>query len=364
MKLFWVTAMAKYLLVQTAIGDYRQAVLDLLYDLAGDDLLVVCGDVYFDKTTLTRVSFKGKRLLAFNKFFLGRRFLWQIGTFQESLKADSVIIEMNPRIINSWFVPIFRKLLGKKTVMWGHAWPREGKLAQSDYIRNLLRLLADIIVVYTETQKSELQEKMPGKKILSAPNALYRSDEMSVAIGEKRNFVYVGRLVSEKKPMLMIKAFFEYLGRNPEYDGTLVVVGDGPERVACESLVDSSQYRERVVFKGHVADVAQLRSIYSSAFFSLSPGYVGLSITQSFSFGVPMIVAHGENHSPEIEAAVENSNAIFFKMDSVEDLAAVMSEAWRNREFWLAQSDDIVDNCKKRYSADYMAHQLWSAMNV
>lgn len=356
--------MAKFLLVQTAIGDYRQAVLDLLYDLAGDDFLVVCGDVYFDKTTLTRVSFKGRRLLALNKFFLGRRFLWQIGTFRESLKADSAIIEMNPRIINSWLIPIFRKLLGKKTVMWGHAWPREGRFAQSDVVRNLLRSLADIIVVYTETQRIELQEKMPLKNIISAPNALYRSDEMSVAVGEKRNFVYVGRLVAQKKPRLMISAFFEYLERNPEYAGHLVVVGDGPDRVECESLVDSSQYRERVIFKGHISDIDQLRSIYSSSLFSLSPGYVGLSITQSFSFGVPMIVAHGESHSPEIEAAVEGSNALFFKMDSVEDLATVMSEAWRNREYWLAQAGGIVENCKTRYSADYMAHQLWSAMNA
>ena len=46
-----------------------------------------------------------------------------------------------------------------------------------------------------------------------------------------------------------------------------------------------------VIFYGHVSEPSELRSVYGASVASLSPGYVGLSVTQSLGFGVPMIVS-------------------------------------------------------------------------
>lgn len=45
--------------------------------------------------------------------------------------------------------------------------------------------------------------------------------------------------------------------------------------------------------------------VYANALVSVSPGYVGLSLTQSLSFGVPMLIAIDEAHVPEIDAALD-----------------------------------------------------------
>ena len=142
---------------------------------------------------------------------------------------------------------------------------------------------------------------------------------------QRRNFIYVGRLIQEKKPRLLIEAF-ERASRNLPANTRLIIGGDGPERTSLEATCRTCACRDRVEFTGHVSDRHELLKLYSSAIASVSPGYVGLSVTQSFSHGVPMIIAKEEPHSPEIEAAIEGENCVFFASDDADDLALVMEQ--------------------------------------
>jgi glycosyltransferase involved in cell wall biosynthesis len=266
---------------------------------------------------------------------------------------------MNPRILNTWIILIVRKILGKKTVLWGHAWPRNGASSNTDKLRNILRQLADHILVYTDTQQNELLSRMPAKSISSAPNALYSKNDMWVEDQHRSNFIYVGRLVATKKIKLLIKAFY---GSGLHSKGAiLTIVGDGPEFEACKTLIDTLNIGESVLLTGHVSDLNTLRKLYSKSIASVSPGYVGLSITQSFSFGTPMIVSEDENHSPEIEAVRVGFNSEYFTTDSVESLSNVMKSFWINMNSWKAKEKIIIEDCKKRYSTEVMAERILEA---
>lgn len=356
----------KYLLIQTAIGDYRQNVINQLEDQMEGDLQICCGEIYFDSTTKTRINFNSEITKLKNYYFFNRKALFQSGCFFQSLCASNVILEMNPRIINTWLIAIIRRLLCKPVVMWGHAWPREGKYASTDKLRSILRGLATQLIVYTETQKTELKEKEPALTILVAPNSLYSSEQMSFATDTQRDdFIYVGRLVKSKKVSLLIKAFIEFKEKNESNQSCLIIVGDGPERTICNSYLDEhNKYKDFVKFKGHVSNVEQLRQYYSTSISSVSPGYVGLSITQSFAFGVPMIISSKENHSPEIEAALPEVNAVFFESDNVSSLANKLEEAYCKRVTLAAKGIEIVENCKKSYSTDVMAKRLALALRL
>lgn len=354
--------MNKFLLVQTALGDYRQNVLSCICDELGDDFHVLSGREYFESSTLTRVDIGSRLSMVDNLFFWGRRFLIQKGVVAKSVSARSLILEMNPRIGTVWLILLLRKLVRKKTTLWGHAWPRDGRHAKSDTLRNILRSLGDHILVYTDTQKSELRERMPNKSISSAPNALYKAKDMWVQNSSRKNFVYVGRLIDTKKPKLMIKAYSEALTKASL--GDLIIVGDGPERSGCEALVCELGLSENVKFLGHVSDLNILRHLYSESVASLSPGYVGLSITQSFSFGTPMIAADNEPHAPEIEAAIKNVNCIFFSAGDVSDMSRAMLSAWTDRSSWKGKEGEIIADCKARYSAELMASRIIEAFQL
>lgn len=346
-------------LVQTSIGDYRQAVIDLLCARLGDDFKIFAGDEYFDPSTRTRIVCPKNLTPIRNTFLLDRRLLFQSGMFRDAIRARAAILELNPRILSVWVILFVRKLLGRRSVLWGHAWARSGRGARTEPVRHLMRLMADVILLYTESQKKELREKMPRALLIAAPNALYPASKMGLAISpvNPESFIYVGRLVPEKRPVLLLKAFIQALPQlSPR--ANLIVVGDGPERGELESIINSTGVHDRVSLLGHIADYERLRELYGTALFSVSPGYVGLSITQSFAFGVPMIVADNEPHAPEIEAAVDGENALFFAAGSVSALSDALISVSRCPAEWISRREAIVEACRRNYSAEVMADKI------
>ena len=134
----------------------------------------------------------------------------------------------------------------------------------------------------------------------------------------------------------------------------LIFVGEGPSSALLRS--DAERLAPgRVVFEGHVADPDRLSQLYAGALASVSPGPVGLSLTHSLGYGVPMIVARSEPHGPEVEAAVEGENAIFFEPETPEALEAALLEAARDVEAWVSKRALISEYCRHRYSAEAMA---------
>jgi glycosyltransferase involved in cell wall biosynthesis len=222
-----------------------------------------------------------------------------------------------------------------------------------------MRRMARAIVVYTEAQAMELGQRMPATRIIAAPNALYRREEIvHTELQTPRSFLYVGRLVEAKRPLILIEAFLAALQNLPS-DVELVIVGDGPLRPALEALVGSVG---RVRFVGHVGERAELAVLYAHAIASVSPGYVGLAVTQSFSFGVPMLISRDEAHSPEIEAAKEGFNAIFFDGSSSALSHLLVSVATRSDQ-WAAPRVAISEDCAARYCVEKMVAGIEQAVN-
>lgn len=346
--------MSKLVLLQTVATDYRKKLFDTLESNLKNDFILYAGENYFEESVKTdnTISYLHK---INNVYLLDRKFLFQFGIWKESLKAEKLIMEMNPRILSNWVLLIMRKILGNETILWGHAWPRNGKDSKSDKVRQLMRQLGDVIVTYTKTQSEELKEKMPHKKIVFAPNSLYYKNEMFVHNKSGiTDIIYVGRLTKLKKPKLLIEAYVKALKQLPS-EANLIIVGDGEEKDVLHNLVQELKLENRIKLLGHIGDYDQLAKLYSTSLFSVSPGYVGLSITQSFGFGVPMLISKDENHSPEIEAVVQGDNSLFFKTDDIDDLAEKILFFYNEKEMWLKKRKSICEYCKKHYSIESMA---------
>jgi glycosyltransferase involved in cell wall biosynthesis len=282
---------AKIALLQTAIADYRDAFITELSDRLDGSFLIFTGRQYFEPSTQTSavvVALAHTRIVE-NWFLAARRLCWQALDWSSLLRAEVVVAELNPRIISTWFLLLLRGTAGKRTVLWGHAWSRKGSSSRSEPIRHLMRLSASGVLLYTNTQRDELIARYPKfrQKSWVAPNAIYRTAEIMPAgagLELPRDFIYVGRLVNQKKVMLLLEAFLIFLA-NTNAESRLHVVGDGEERWRIEEFLSSSPKRDRVVLHGHRSNLEFLRSLYSKSIASISPGYVGLSITQSFSCG-------------------------------------------------------------------------------
>jgi glycosyltransferase involved in cell wall biosynthesis len=115
----------------------------------------------------------------------------------------------------------------------------------------------------------------------------------------------------------------------------------------------------RVDFLGHISDLDHLRSLYSESVVSVSPGYVGLSLTQSLGFGVPMLAADNEPHAPEVELLSDETGA-FFAAGDPDSLAAQIIDAYRAPTRWDGQK--LVETVRSRYSSTAMAEGFARAL--
>ena len=344
--------MKKLTIIQTVAPDYRNLFFQRLKDVLKDRFELYAGNESFETSIKTQSKIHKE---VKNHFLWKRKFLFQTKIWHLLFKDDVIVLELNPRILSNWLFLIIRKILSKPTVLWGHAWPRNGKKAKSDILRHWMRKLGDKIIVYTHRQKKELQEKMPGKEIEAAPNALLKSSSMQTEQNATaKDLIYVGRLVAAKKVYFLVKAFHHALNLIPD-DAKLFIVGDGEEKEKIQQYINRHNLSNRIQLLGHISDYKTLKKLYTHALFSISPGYGGLSITQSFGFGVPMLISKTENHSPEIEAVKEGINALFFKTDNLDDFARKLQMIYQEREYWLKKREKIVDFCQKNYSVEAMA---------
>ena len=143
---------------------------------------------------------------------------------------------------------------------------------------------------------------------IAAPNALNPAGDMYWSPGSRRrDILYVGRFVPAKKVALSVEAF---ASADLRAGIRLVLVGDGPERSPLIAAIESHALSDRVAMGDYADDLDTLRTYHSTAIITVSPGYVGLAAIQSFVFGVPMVVAAGEPHAPEIEAVRSGFNAL------------------------------------------------------
>jgi glycosyltransferase involved in cell wall biosynthesis len=350
----------KFVVAVASLGDYRARVVRELRSSLGRSLTIYAGAPPYD-TSIRLMNYEAEGIVPLENRYVGSNILLQRVPLIALLRADCLILDLNPRVPHVWLIAGIRRMLGRPTMLWGHAWPRGGPGAKSDRVRGWLRKLATGLVAYTESQAEGLRARHPGKFVVAAPNALYSSREMAFQTeGRRFRILYVGRLVADKKPGILIDAFEKMAESAPGI--VLTFVGDGPERQSLEERIARSPFQDRIEMAGYISEFEKLRPIYAESIVSVSPGYVGLSITQSLAFGVPMLISRNENHSPEIECAKEGFNSEFFETDNSESLAKALLAFVRDADTWRKRGSEIASDCARRYSVERMAQGLMQAL--
>lgn len=350
-------AVGMYLAVLPA---YRQSCIEILENTLEGDLRLFVSDRHLDRSVKSGVKVPGLRMVRMIRL-LGGRVFFQIGHLREALALETLIVDLNPRSITAWVMLVSRRVLKKRTLVWGHLHPRGGAETRTAAIRHVMRQLASGTISYTYSDQEEARRELPGQPVWVATNALYRAEDIQADAfrmpTERTDILYVGRFEPAKKVDLVIRAFAVALKNNP--DLMLRLVGDGSQREQLEKLSEELSVADKVRFEGWIEGVSALQNFYSTAFCSVSPGFAGLGLTQSLGFGVPMVVAKDEPHSPEIELA-NTGGVIWTESDSPTSMAQGLLTAFRQREHLPAE--DVSQSVRQQYSAETMARGLHHAL--
>lgn len=341
---------------------YRSQCVDILLSRRDRRISIYAADYGLDPSVRTGIAAHTYRRV-WRRALAGGRLL-VTGVPMSALSADACVIDLNPRSMSAWIVLGIRRLLGRRVVVWGHLYPRAGENSRTAALRRAMRRLADGAILYDYASQEKALTDIPAQPVWTAPNALYKSTTIGAGpVGRTRkDLIYVGRLVDQKKVDQLVPAFAESGLWREGY--RLRIIGDGTASELIDQQITQlpAEVAAYVSRGGVITDTAQLEREYSTAICSLSPGYVGLSATQSLGFGVPMIFSVHEPHAPEIELAA--TGAMYGYTDSsVSGLAASMSEAVRGLESAPEHVySDISSAIAGHYSAESMAKGIVDAL--
>lgn len=292
-------------------------------------------------------------------FFINRAILLRDHA-KDAMTARTLMLDLNPRCISAWALLVARKVLRRRTIVWGHLYPRAGSGSWTAGLRRSMRSIADGTVLYGFDSVAPATKDVPAQPVWVAPNALYSVRNLGPISteGEKTSIIYVGRLVAEKKVGLLVEAFAKVAANREGI--RLKIVGQGSELEVLRRLASDLGCEERVDFLGSITDPAELRAAYSDSICSVSPGYVGLSLTQSLGFGVPMLIADNEPHAPEVELERFGGVARFTENDP-SSLASLMEEVLSGHRRFPAGSE-LAAPIKASYSSESMARGLLDSL--
>jgi len=351
------------LIVQTCAPDYRLEFFEELDGLVGG-MTVAAGKGYFTSPMVNAAIGRRWHLLIKNTFFWKNSFLWQSGILTRAIRAGVVVAEWNPRVLSTWIIILVRAALGRPTLLWGHSRSQFRNSRVHQAIRDTMARISSGVIAYTTPEALSIRVRNRGLPVWVAPNSgvLKRSIQLPEQIGAGQSDVlFVGRLIPDKKPMLLVEAW-ALLGKNRPAGARLMIVGDGIERARIEAFVKKAGIEESVKIIGHVGELNRLAEFYDRALVSISAGYVGLSAIQSFAFGVPMLISRDEKHSPEIAACVEEVNCRYFATDAAEALAEAIIGFFRDQTRWREARPSISQHALENYSVERMAAGYYQAV--
>ena len=349
---------------QLVTTDYRREFIEALANESDAPTFIV-GDEHFEPGPHGEVNSPLVERGARNRFLIGRRLVYQHGTLSRLARAEVAVIELNPRILNNWLVLVARRVQGRATLVWGHAFPRKGAASASRWARTVLQRLSSGVILYTEAEREALRDRLSASQLWVAPNALYTASCLmgrTPPIDAPFRLLVIGRLTESKRPDMALEGFRLALPHLPA-DVILTMVGDGPLAEDLRARAMRTGLRGRVEMPGRITEFEALNVLFSQAIVTIATGYVGLNAVQSLGFGVPVIYPQQADHAPEVSLLDERNSCLYGGREPSE-LAEALVRFCAEREHWRELRSILATELLAVHTVDRMVSGFMAAVRA
>lgn len=210
----------------------------------------------------------------------------------EVRKFDFVVVMQNIRLINFWMLTM-NPFLKVPIVHWGiGVSSASGLFLKKTFIsrvRNFLASYSSAQILYSRFP-IRLFSNNVRKKTFIAENTIHNEFAQDLSTHEKKHLLFIGTLNERKGIIELIKVFREYLDKSEfRFFDKLVIVGDGPLYNKCMETIDRLNLNDNVYLAGPIFSPKAKLGHFQNAAISVSLNQAGLSVLESFSFGVPFV---------------------------------------------------------------------------
>ncbi len=248
------------------------------------------------------------------------------------------------------------RMFGRKAILMGHGlgWKRTKYSSKQQVLMRFMERVSAKMnnhLVMVSDEQTEWFAKEYGKQCTTIPTAVNLPTEFEETdILSRFNlkggdyYLYLGRLVQDKNPDYLIKAFL----RADVKDSKLVIAGANdadPKYVTY--LHNLAKGDERVVFTGAVYGLDKETILKNCKVFCIPSTIEGLAITllEAMSYAKPVIAS-------DIQANKEGlgDNGIWVKAEDVEDLSNAILLCESNIESLKKEADNNFNRVKKYFT--------------
>jgi glycosyltransferase involved in cell wall biosynthesis len=319
----------KLAIQQRVLTPYRAAFFDTLAQSCDGGLAVFAGlPRPAESITITQALQVAGYRFARNFHLLGGSFYlcYQSGLLRwlADSNPDALIVEANPRYLSTPAALEWMKRRDRPVLGWGLGAPAlTGPLAsirkarRSSFLRSF-----EALITYSQRGAVEYAALgFPADRIFVAPNAVSPRPSTPIphrapTFSGKPCVLFVGRLQARKRIDSLLQACAS-LGE--DLRPRLVIIGDGPEHPALESLARSIYPSAEFPGARHGTELAPY---FAAADLFILPGTGGLAVQEAMSYGLPVIMGQGDGTNDEL---VRPANG--WQVGDTDSLAQVLQEA-------------------------------------
>jgi glycosyltransferase involved in cell wall biosynthesis len=288
-------------LQQRVLPSYRVPFFDLLAGQCSGGMSLFAGQARAEEMIVsgrTRVAnfHQAKNIHLFHGMFY---LCYQQGLIRwlEEYEPDALIVEANPRYLSTPSAVRWMHEHGHKVIGWGLGAPRTGGIRKSRRLAFINQF--DGMIAYSQRGAAEYAALgFPREKIFVAHNSVSPKPiskvERRMSKG-KPVILFVGRLQGRKRVDSLLRACAEM-----ESSPRLMIVGDGPERAALQTLAKEISPAAEFIGAKHGSE---LKPYFEAADLFVLPGTGGLAVQEAMSYGLPVIVAKGDGTQDDLVRA-------------------------------------------------------------
>jgi glycosyltransferase involved in cell wall biosynthesis len=281
-------------------------------------------------------------------------------------KYDMLILSNDILALDTWVCCLLGRIVRTPVCIWGQGMSRPASKVR-DSLRWLLTRLSSAGLYYSEGGRQYwIDRNIPSQKLFVAYNALDTIKQIQVreattqaniaeflrskGIDGKMLVVYLGRLISIKKPSIFIDAVARAHAQDSRVVG--ILVGDGPQRQQLErQAYDYGLLGNTILFTGESYDENILARYIIASTVVMLPADAGLAIQHAAVYGAPIILGDVPNHhAPEQEIIEEGITGLWCSDENIDAFASAILRLVSDPAYRHSLSVNISKEIDEKYN--------------
>ncbi len=230
-----------------------------------------------------------------------------------------------------------------------------------DSVRDFFYKKADALVFYTDYPLEKyLCRGFVQEKMFVALNTVQVINRPCGNIESKDSLLFIGTLYMQKGILTLLE---NYLRAYQIDDNVLQLnlIGGGNELEIVKKWVSENQLTHKIFVHGPIFDLNKKAKYFEKAYACLSPIQAGLSVLESFGYGVPFVTMHDSITGGERLNIISGLNGVL--LEDLSDLKKIILDISNNKEKYLKMGRNAKDYYMKKAKPIDMANGLLDAVN-